>query len=39
MDVASWVTLPFAGERLASVVHFGNDKDAEFLLTFADGVE
>jgi hypothetical protein len=37
MDVASWVTLPFAGERLASVVHFGNGKDAELLLTFAGG--
>jgi imidazolonepropionase-like amidohydrolase len=28
---------PFAGERLASVVHFGNGKDAELLLTFAGG--
>jgi hypothetical protein len=37
MDVASWVTLPFAGERLASVVHMGNGKDADLLLTFADG--
>ena len=33
----SWVTLPFAGERLASVVHIGNGKNAKFLLTFADG--
>src|SRR5262249_7558402 len=37
MDVASWVTLPFAGERLASVVHIGNGKDAELLHTFAGG--
>src|SRR5262249_2571973 len=37
MDVATWVTLPFAGERLASVVHMGNGKDADLLLTFADG--
>jgi hypothetical protein len=37
IDVANWVTLPFAGERLASVVHFGNGKDAELLLTFAGG--
>lgn len=36
-DVASWVTLPFAGERLASVVHIGNGKDAELWLTFASG--
>jgi hypothetical protein len=35
--VASWVTLPFAGERLASVVHFGNGKDADLTLTFAGG--
>lgn len=39
MDVASWVTLPFAGGRLASVVHFGNGKDADLELTFAAGVE
>ena len=37
MEVMSWVTLPFAGERLASVVHFGNGKDAELTLTFAGG--
>jgi hypothetical protein len=37
MDVASWVTLPFAGERLESVVHFGNGKDAELVLTFVGG--
>src|SRR5215468_9959882 len=37
MGVASWVTLPFAGERLESVVHFGNGKDAELTLTFAGG--
>jgi hypothetical protein len=37
MDVASWVMLPFAGERLASVVHIGNGKDAELQLTFASG--
>jgi hypothetical protein len=36
-DVSNWVTLPFAGERLASVVHFGNGKDADLLLTFAGG--
>jgi len=36
-DVASWVTLPFDGERLASVVHFGNGKDADLTLTFAGG--
>jgi len=37
MDVTSWVTLPFAGERLASVVHFGSGKDAELRLAFAGG--
>jgi hypothetical protein len=37
MNVANWVTLPFIGERLESVVHFGNGKDAELRLTFADG--
>ena len=37
MDVASWVTLPFAGERLESVVYVGNGKDAELLLTFDGG--
>jgi len=37
MGVASWVTLPFAGERLTSVVHFGNGKDADLTLTFAAG--
>jgi hypothetical protein len=30
-------SLPFAGERLESVVHFGNGKDAELTLTFASG--
>jgi hypothetical protein len=35
--VASWVTLPFAGERLESVVHFGNGKDADLTLTFVGG--
>ena len=37
MGVARWVTLPFAGERLESVVHFGNGKDAELTLAFAGG--
>lgn len=37
MNVATWVSLPFAGERLESVVHFGNGKDAELRLTFAGG--
>jgi len=36
-NVTSWVTLPFVGERLASVVHFGNGKDADLELTFASG--
>jgi hypothetical protein len=33
----TWVDLPFADEALESVVHFGNGKDAELRLTFADG--
>lgn len=37
MDVASWVTLPFAGERLESAVHLGNGKDAELRLAFTGG--
>lgn len=37
MDVASWVTLPFAGERLESAVHLGNGKDAELRLAFPGG--
>jgi hypothetical protein len=31
----SWVALPFVGERLESVVHFGNGKDSELRLAFA----
>ena len=37
MDVANWIAMPLAGERLESVVFFGNGKDAELGLTFADG--
>ena len=31
------VSLPFGGDRLESVVHFGNGKDADLKLIFADG--
>jgi hypothetical protein len=37
VDEIGWVSLPFSGERLESVVHFGNGKDAELELVFADG--
>jgi hypothetical protein len=37
MEVVDWVEMPFAGERLASVVYFGSGKDAEVRLAFADG--
>lgn len=33
----SWMELPFDGERLESVVHFGSGKDAELKLVFANG--
>lgn len=32
-----WFTLPFAGERLTSVVHSGNGKDSALELKFANG--
>lgn len=34
MDNVTWVSLPFSDERLESVVHFGNGKDAELELVF-----
>jgi hypothetical protein len=37
VDEMTWVSLPFSGELLESVVHFGNGKDAELELMFADG--
>src|SRR5262249_43755295 len=37
MDVATGVTLAFAGELLAAGVRMGNGNDADLLLTFADG--
>jgi hypothetical protein len=32
-----WIEMPFAGERLESVVHFGSGKDSELRLVFATG--
>jgi hypothetical protein len=32
-----WVTLPFVGAPLKSVIHMGNGKDADLQLTFASG--
>jgi hypothetical protein len=37
VEEITWVSLPFSGELLESVVHFGNGKDAELELMFADG--
>jgi hypothetical protein len=36
-NAIGWVTLPFVGEPLKSVIHIGNGKDAELQLTFASG--
>lgn len=32
-----WIALPLTNERLASVTHIGNGKDADLVLEFASG--
>jgi hypothetical protein len=37
LDVTTWVELPLAGGRLASIRYLGSGEEGELVLTFADG--